>query len=222
MSRQRARKPYRHRYDPGAAPLGQRDVAVPLGPLDHELSFRQVDIGPLQGHDLATAKPSVSTQKHGEMGLYTNKLRRLDQTLVRGEVVERRHRLGCAEQRDLARHALDHAPFDRHPKKGGQNRQDIVDGLRSLLRQTGLEPLDVLVVDCVQRLGAECRNEMNPKRGLLRGDPAGPLPVDPRVPVEPRDPAWLELCTALKVILVWPGRFHAVLQVRGDSCTAIA
>ena len=117
MDRERACKPYRHRYDPGAAPLGQRHVAFPLGPLDHDLPFRQVDIGPLQGHDLATAKSGVSTQKHGEMGLWTHELRRLDQALVRGEVVERGHRLGRAEQRDLARYALDYAPFDRFPKK---------------------------------------------------------------------------------------------------------
>lgn len=34
---------------------------------------------------------------------------------------------------------------------------------------------------------------------------------------EPRDPAWLELCTALEVILVWPGSFDSVLACLAED-----
>ena len=62
-------------------------MALPFGPLDRELPFRQIDIGPFQGHDFSAPKTGVSAQKHGEMGLCVYDLRGIDQFLGESIVI---------------------------------------------------------------------------------------------------------------------------------------
>jgi hypothetical protein len=86
--------------------------AFPLGPLDDESPFRQVDIGPLQRLDFAASQSGISTQKNHEMLLRAHDLPRFDEALVRGEVVERRHwGVKMPESRPLATEVARHRAF---------------------------------------------------------------------------------------------------------------
>jgi hypothetical protein len=69
-------------------------VTAPVGSLDREPPRPQIDVAPLERHDLAEAKTRVTAQQHHQIRVATPLLRDHQQALVLLEVVKPHRLLG--------------------------------------------------------------------------------------------------------------------------------
>lgn len=92
---------------PASLRLGH--VAPPLRPSDHHVGRTpfEIDVIPIQRHDLAAPQARLAAQQDDEMGIPVDRRRGLDEPLVLVEVVEPHLRSGDLQQPDPARHLRD-------------------------------------------------------------------------------------------------------------------
>ncbi len=60
---------YRERYVPEPSSFRRRHMTFPVGSLDAELTFVEVNICPVEGHHLAAPEPTLTAKQHDERGL---------------------------------------------------------------------------------------------------------------------------------------------------------
>src|ERR1700687_2094853 len=92
---------------PQPSPLRCRHLTVPVGSLDADLPFAEIDVSPLERDHLATPKARLHTQEPDEVRRPIDRARRYDESFVFVEVVERPRCLRYRQKRDRARHAID-------------------------------------------------------------------------------------------------------------------
>lgn len=120
----RVRQPLRQRHVPQPTALRHRHVTLPLGTSHAQLPLVEIDVRPLQRHDLAASQPSLPAKEHGQVRLRFRS-RRFDEPFVLVEIVEGGRTLRRAEQPNRARHPLDHAPLHRGLQDDAQPGQHV-------------------------------------------------------------------------------------------------
>jgi hypothetical protein len=88
MPPMRRREPCRHRHVAQSAALRDRDVTAPLGSLDAELPFGQIDIAPLERDDLPAPQTRLAAQEHDQVRVPIQRFRSPHQLLILVEVIK--------------------------------------------------------------------------------------------------------------------------------------
>ena len=115
-----------------------------------KLTSAEVHVCPLKRHDFAYSETCVTSEQRDEMRLPADRTRRFNQPFVIIEVVEACFRSADPQQFDGARKPVNDSPFDSLLQQHAEHRQDVVDGLRRLVRQPVFQALNVLIAERVQ------------------------------------------------------------------------
>ena len=164
---ERCLEPARHRHAPRTSAFGHRRLPSPLRALHRDEAEADVDVAPLQRHHLAASQPGVAAEQHHRPAAGIDQPRRLDERAVLVEVVERHRRGRHLHQLDLGRHGVDDAPAHRDLEAGVKHRQDVVHRLRRARDQPPFETLHVFIMDIIELLASEQRQEVRPEDALL-------------------------------------------------------
>lgn len=168
---------FSQRHAPKPAALLRRDLPIPVGAPDTNVSPHEVDICPFERDDFAAAQPRVAAQEHDEVRARVEMRRHLDEPFVFIEVMERgrafRHRQEPIEYgiRSMMSHST-------------AFRSSTFSTVRMLLTVFGAFAWRPRFSRCtssllmrVQCLVTQRRDQVHPKHHLLRCNPTGLLPI---------------------------------------------